>query len=409
MKKAVMIIILSMFIPAIIFAQQETGPVWIKNIPIDKVIEWRRHIHQNPELTFKEFNTSKYVAEILKSFGNIEIIRPTETSVLGILRGAQPGRTIAFRADLDALPVQEDTSLTFASTVKGVSHACGHDAHTAMLLGTAATLSKMQKDIHGTIYFIFQHAEEQHPGGAQEIIKSGVLKGVEAIFGMHVFSNGPAGYVGILPKGPASTAADGFYLVIQGKGTHGAMPQLGIDPIVIGSEIVLALQTVISRNIAPDDVAVISVGKFQAGDVPNVIPDKAEMAATIRTISESTRQLIAERIKVIIDNIVKANGATYNLNYIFSIPAIENDSALVDLAKASAKKILGEDKVFDAPRMSASEDFARYKDVAPECLITLGVGQGPTNHHPGFNIDESALINGVKTQIQIILDYLNQR
>lgn len=407
--KHFIIVIAAIFVPFLIFAINDTEPGWIKDIPMYKVIEWRRHIHQYPELTFNEINTSNYVADILKNLGNIEVIRPVKTSVVGILRGAHPGRTVAFRADMDALSVPEETGLPFASTVKGVSHACGHDAHTAMLLGTAATLSKMQGEINGTVYFVFQHAEEQHPGGALDIIKSGALKGINAIFGMHIFADYPAGRICILPKGPASTASDGFLLEIQGKGTHGAMPQLGIDPIVIGSEIVLALQTVVSRNVAPGDVAVVSVGKFQAGDVPNVIPEKAELAATIRTISESTRKLIAERIKVIIDHIVKANAATYKLDYIFSIPAIENDPALVDLAKASAIKILGSEYVSDEPRMSASEDFARYKDIAPECFMLLGAGPGPMNHNPGFNLDEAALINGVKTQIQIILDYLNKR
>lgn len=408
MKKALFIVLLSIFIPIAVFPQQAAEPAWVKNIPMDKVIEWRRHLHQYPELTFNEVNTSNYVADLLKSFGNIEIVRPTKTSVLGILRGGHPGRTVAFRADLDALPVPEETSLPFTSKVEGVSHACGHDAHTAMLLGTAATLSQMRSDIHGTVYFVFQHAEEQHPGGAQEIIKTGALKGIEAIFGMHIFTGHKAGHIGILPKGAASTASDGFYLVIQGKGSHGSMPHLAIDPVVIGSEIVLALQTVVSRNVAPGDWGVITVGMFRAGEVANVIPEKAELAATIRTIKETTRKLIAERVKAIIDNIVKANGASYNLDYVFSTPAIENDPALVDLAKASAEKILGSDLVDDEPRMSASEDFAKYKEIAPECLILLGAGSGPMNHNPGFNIDESSLINGIKTQIQIILDYLNR-
>jgi len=384
-------------------------PAWTQKVPADKIVEWRRQIHQNPELSFKETNTSNYVAEVLRSFGNIEVQRPAATSVLGILRGARPGKTVAFRADMDALPVQEETGLPFASTVQGVSHACGHDAHTAMLLGTAATLSKMQKDIVGTVYFIFQHAEEQDPGGSQEIIKSGALRDVEAFFGMHVFSGFSAGHIGILPKGAASTTADGFSLKIQGKGSHGSMPQLGIDPVVTGAEIVIALQTIVSRNVAPGETAVVSIGRFQAGTAPNVIPDTAELAATIRTISEPTRQLVAERVKTIVDSIAKAHGATYKLDYFYSYPAVQNDPALVDLAKASAAKILGAAQVHDVPRMPASEDFARYTDIAPSCFLELGVGSGPANHHPKFNLDEGALTNGVKAQVQIILDYLNQK
>ena len=209
---------------------------------------------------------------------------------------------------------------------------------------------------------------------------------------------------------PAASAADTFYLTIQGKGSHGSMPHLGVDPVLTGAEIVVALHTVVSRNVTPGEMTVISVGKFQAGDAPNVIPDTAEMAATIRTVTEPTRQLVADRIKTFVDSIVKANGATYKLNYVLGYPAVQNDPALVDLAKASVTKILGADYVVNSHDcMTASEDFAYYKGVAPECLIVLGVGEGVANHHPKFNINENALVNGVKAEVQIILDYLNQK
>lgn len=404
MKKLVVSVLLFVMCP-VIYGQSISKKVEQGG---DKVIEWRHHIHQQPELSFQEKNTADYVANVLKGLGNIEVTHPTATSVLGKLKGAKPGKTVAFRADMDALPVQEETGLPFASSVANVSHACGHDMHTAMLLGTATVLSGMQKDIAGTVYFIFQHAEEKAPGGATEIIKSGTLKGIDAIFGMHVIPNFPVGHVGLLPVGAASTASDGFTLTIQGKGSHGSMPQLGVDPIVVGAEIVSALQTVVSRNVTPGEMAVVSVGKFQAGNAPNVIPDKAELAATVRTVSDDTRQLVATRIKSLIDNICKAYGATYDLNYVFSYPAIQNDEALRSLAKASVTKILGEDQVFDAPRMPASEDFSYYKEVAPTYFMALGVGPGPANHSPKFNPDESALLNGVKAEVQILLDYLNQ-
>lgn len=372
----------------------------------DKVIEWRRHIHQNPELSFKENATADYVEQTLKSFGNIETSRPTPTSVLGILKGAKPGKTVAFRADMDALPVQEETGLPYASKVEGVSHACGHDAHTAMLLGTAATLSKMQKQLPGTVYFLFQHAEELYPGGAQEIIKSGALKGVDAFFGMHVVANLPVGTVGILPAGAASTNSDGFNLTIQGKGSHGSMPNMGIDPVVVGSAIVMNLQTVVSRSIAPGEMAVVTVGRFQSGNANNVIPETASLGATVRTISDSTRVLVSRRIKDIIESTCKAYGAKADLEYIFSYPAIQNDPGLVAMAKKSAVKAVGEKQVVDAPRMTASEDFSYYKEVAPTCFVVLGAGDGPANHSPKFKIDEAALSNGVKAEVQIIKDYL---
>lgn len=381
---------------------------WIKNIPTDDLIKWRRYIHENAEVSFKEVNTSKYVESILKSLGNIEILRPAKTCVVGILKGSKPGKTVAFRADMDGLPIQEETGLSFASKNKNVSHACGHDAHTAMLLATATTLSKMKDQINGTVYFIFQHAEEQAPGGALDIIKSGALNNVDAFFGMHVLPNFPIGHVGILPNGAASTTSDEFYLTIKGKGSHGSMPQLGIDPIVIGAEIVSALQTIVSRNVTPGEMTVVTIGKFQSGDAPNVIADKAELAASIRTTTDATRKLVETRVRSLVDNITKGYDATYDLEYVYNYPAIKNDIALNVLAKKSAVSVLGENNVFDAPMMTASEDFSQYKQIAPICFLSLGVGKGVANHNPKFNIDEKALENGVKAQVQIILDYLNQ-
>ena len=240
-----------------------------KQVSEKEIIEWRRHIHQNPELSFQEIQTSNYVADLLNSFGNFEVLRPTKTSVVGILKGGKPGKDVAFRADMDALPVQEETGLAYASVVPNVSHACGHDSHTAMLLGTAKALSGMKEDINGTVYFVFQHAEEQDPGGALDIINTGVLNDVDAFFAMHVLPNMPVGHIGILPNGAASTTSDGFN-----------MPHLGVDPIVIGSEVVNSLQTIVSRNVVPGDLAVISIGKFQSGiaNVP-VLCEVAEFKA----------------------------------------------------------------------------------------------------------------------------------
>lgn len=238
---------------------------FVNYIPAEDLITWRRHIHANPELSFEEEKTSQYVVNVLEKLGNIEIIRPVKTSVIGILKGAKPGKTVAFRADMDALPLEEETGLAFASKTENVSHACGHDTHTAMLLATATTLSKMQKQLKGTVYFVFQHAEEQAPGGALDIINSNALDKVDAFYGMHVLPNYPVGHIGVLPIGAASTTSDGFFLTIIGKGSHGSMPQLGVDPIVVGAEIVAAMQTIVSRNVTPGEMAVVTIGKFQSG------------------------------------------------------------------------------------------------------------------------------------------------
>lgn len=380
---------------------------WVNTIPEKDLIKWRRHFHENPELSYQEKETSQYVENVLRGLGNIEILKPAKTSVIGILKGVKPGKTVAFRADMDALPLQEETGLPFASKNSNISHACGHDAHTAMLLATATTLSKMQNQITGTVYFIFQHAEEQAPGGALDIVDSKALEKVDAFFGMHVLPNYPVGHIGILPDGAASTTSDGFYLTIIGKGSHGSMPHLGIDPIVVGAEIVTASQTIVSRSTPPGEMAVVTIGKFQFGEAPNVIADKAELAASIRTTSDETRKLVENRVKSLIENITKAHGATYDLDYILSYPAIQNDVTLNEKAKKSAIKILGSNKVFDAPIMTASEDFSYYNQVAPTCFMVLGVGDGVANHNPKFNLNEEALINGVKAQVQTILDYLN--
>lgn len=384
---------------------------WLANIPVKQMIEWRRHIHQNPELSYEEYKTSNYVEEILKSFGKIEIVRPTPTSVLATLKGKYEGKTILLRADMDALPMQEESDEDFASVVKNVAHTCGHDTHTAMLLATAKVLSEMQDQLHGTVKFIFQHAEEKNPGGAKEIIATGLLNDVDAAVGVHIIPRLKKGSIHIHLDGAATTAADGFFLNIQGKGSHGSMPQNGIDPIVVGTQIVNQLQTIPSRFTTPGELVVVSVGEFKSGDAPNIIPDKAYMSASVRTIQEDTRHKVAKRIHDIIENVCSTYGATYDLDYIYSYPAVINDKALSNLVMDSAKEVLGDDMVFEAPITSASEDFAYYREVAPICFVQLGGGSVEdgcefANHHPKFKIQEDSMINGVKTEVQAVLNFL---
>lgn len=382
---------------------------WQQWIPKNKIIQWRRHLHANPELSFEEHKTSQYIVEALESFDNIQVFRPTKTSVIGILKGNKMGKTVAFRADIDGIPVQEDKSLhNFTSNVDGISHTCGHDAHTAVLLGTASVLSRMQKEINGTVYFLFQHAEEVPPGGALNIISSGAIDNVDAFFGMHIIPDYPAGHIGILPP-IGSTTSDVFELTVIGKGTHGSMPHLGIDPIVIGAEIVQSIQSHLTRQTPPNETTVVSVGKFHAGDVANVIPEKAVLAATIRTSSAATRAQVEKTLKSIIENIVNSYGAKFYLDYQPGYPAIENNGKLTKLVRQSAIQAVGENNVFDAPAMMASEDFANYKKIAPICYFILGIGNGPANHNPSFNPDESSFENGVKVQVQTILNYLNNQ
>lgn len=384
---------------------------WFQQIPTEDMIRWRRHIHQNPELSFKEYHTSAYVEEILRSFGNIEIEHPTETSVLAIIRGTQKGKTILLRADMDALPMQEESGLPFASTVKQVAHTCGHDTHTAMLLATANVLNKMRDTLHGTVKLIFQHAEELNPGGSQAIVDSGCIDDADAVVGLHIIPNLPCGSIHVHSSGAATTAADGFFLHIQGKGSHGSMPQNGIDPIIVGTQIITQLQTIVSRMVTPGELAVISVGEFQAGEAANIIPDKAYMSASIRTVDETTRQKIAEHVKDIIQHTCKVYGAEYDLDYQFAYAAVINDAAVSRLVMESAAQVLGEEYVYEAPLTSASEDFSNYRQIAPVCFVQLGGGTaeegcGFANHNPKFMIREEAMVNGVKTEVQTVLNYL---
>ena len=384
---------------------------WFDKIPVEDMISWRRHIHENPELSFKEHKTADFVEEKLRSFGNIEIVKPTETSVLGVLRGAKEGKTILLRADMDALPMQEESGLPFESKVSGVAHTCGHDIHTAMLLATAKVLSELKDSLCGTVKFIFQHAEELNPGGAQGIIDSGLISDIDAAVGLHIIPNIECGSIHVHSVGAATTAADGFFLNIQGKGSHGSMPQNGIDPIIVGTQIINQLQTVVSRYTTPGELAVITVGEFKAGDAPNIIPDKAYMSASIRTISEETRKKVELRVKEIIDNTCKTYGATYDLDYQFAYPAVINDQTVSELVMNSAREVLGEAMVKEAPLTSASEDFSNYRQIAPICFVQLGGGTaeegcGFANHHPKFMINEESMISGVKTEVQTVLNFL---
>lgn len=252
------------------------------------VVRWRRHLHAYPELSFQETNTAEYIAGELATFGPLTITRPTPNSVVAELQGAAPGPCYALRADIDALPIQEVSDEAFCSTRPGVMHACGHDAHSAMLLGAASVLCRLQAQIKGSVRFIFQHAEEVPPGGAQQLVELGVLDGVEMIFGLHVMPNFPTGEVAI-KQGVFSASSDNFDIVLQGKGGHGSMPHLCIDPVTIGAEVVTALQQIVARKLDPLNAPVLTVATFQAGDSYNVIPDSARLAGTLRTHSRDVR------------------------------------------------------------------------------------------------------------------------
>ncbi|MCO6541478.1 MAG: amidohydrolase [Lactobacillus sp.] len=384
---------------------------WFQLIPQSEMINWRRHFHEYPELSFKEVKTSNYIIDILKSFGDIKITQPTPTSVLGTIVGQYPGKKILIRADIDGLPVTEETDLAFKSQNQGVMQACGHDTHAAILLATTKVLNDLRDQLHGTVQVIFQHAEEQVPGGAREIVASGQLHDIDAVIGLHIMTGLKAGSINIVTEGAATTGADAFEVTIQGRGSHGSMPQEGIDPITIGAEIVNQLHTITSRFTPPKDLNVVTVGQFQSGVAVNVLPDTAFIGGSVRTINEDTRQAIAQRIKKIIHNTCDTYGASYDLNYQFAYAAVINDGQLSQLVKASALDVLPAAMVPQGQMMSASEDFSAYAKVAPVCFFLLGGGDEAegypySNHSPKFIIDESSLINGVKAEVASVLNFL---
>ncbi|OTN87838.1 hypothetical protein A5819_000286 [Enterococcus sp. 7E2_DIV0204] len=383
-----------------------------EKMPQTDMVKWRRHLHQHPELSFHEVETAKYIKKVLADFPNLEVSSLTENSVIAILKGSKPGKTIALRADIDALPIVEEADVDFPSENPGVMHACGHDTHTAMLLGAIKTLTGMQDKIAGTVKFIFQPAEEEPPGGAKLLVEAGVMDDVDQVFGLHIAPNIPVGMVGTR-KGPASAASDVFTLKIQGKGSHGSTPDLSVDPIMIGVEIITNLNNIVSRNVSPFDNAVISIGEFNAGKTANVIPDTAKIQGTVRTNNKEVRAFIQKRIEGIIDGICKMYDATYDLDYLLGYSEVNNDSDATDIVMAAAEKVVGKERMFEALKMMGGEDFSAYTDVRPGSFFILGGGTaaegcGYMNHHPKFKIMEECFPVGAGMHTQIILDILGQ-
>ncbi|MHB1576593.1 MAG: amidohydrolase [Candidatus Dormibacteria bacterium] len=369
----------------------------------DDVVAWRRHLHAHPELGFQEHETARYVAQVLQEIGGLEITHPTATSVLARLRSTRPGRTIALRADMDALPVAEETGLPFSSQVPGVMHACGHDGHTAILLGAARLLSARREDLGGEVRFIFQHSEELAPGGAQELVAAGVMDGVEMVAGEHLRSLLEVGQVA-LSSGPVQAAADEFRISIKGEGGHAAYPQLAVDSVAIGAEVVSALQHVVSRQTDPFDTLVLSVTMFHAGTAENVIPPVAEMVGTVRAFREELRRQTEGRMDKIIRGITQGHGADYSFQYQYGYQPVVNDERVTGIVREALTRSLGEGSVIPATPTMGAEDFSAYQKMAPGVFFYVGAGnraKGLTrqHHHGLFAIDEDCLGIGVQAMV----------
>lgn len=392
-----------------------------------KVIEWRRHFHQYPELSNRETKTGAYIAEYMKSLG-LEVQYPVaKTGVVAILKTGKPGPVIALRADIDALPVTERNSLPFASKEKavfngqetGVMHACGHDSHTAILMGVATILTKSKGELKGTIKFLFQPAEEGAPqgeeGGAALMIKEGVLENpkVDAIFGMHISSMTPLGTITYRPGGLLA-ASDTYSITVKGRQAHGSAPWMGVDPIVVAAQIINGLQTIISRQSElTKEAAVITVGRLQAGIRENIIPEEAFMAGTIRTLDAGMQDKIHEKIKLTATKIAESAGATAEVTIRRGYPITYNDPALTEKMATSLERAAGKEKTMRINAATGAEDFSFFQQKVPGLFFFVGAlppGQdmstAPSHHTPDFMIDEKGFLTGIKAMLNVTVDYM---
>lgn len=377
----------------------------------DQLIADRRHLHAHPELAFEEHETAAFVAERLRSLG-IEVTTGVGgTGVKGVIRGGRTGRTVMLRADMDALPIHEESDKPYASTRPGVMHACGHDGHTAILLAVARILAGQRDALAGNVVLCFQPAEERPPGGAIKMIEDGVMDDpkVDAVFGLHLTST-PAGTVGVR-SGPSASAADTFTATIHGVGGHASRPHQAVDPVLIAANAVTTLHTIVSREVSPLDAAVITVGTIQAGTVANVIPPTATMSGTVRTFDQGVREKLARRIEATIVGIARAMGGDATVDYRFGYPILVNDPAMAELVRSVAHEVVGPERTRENPPTMASEDVGRFIDQATGCYFNVGVlneakGITVSNHNPGFDIDEDALPVGVAMLVGVVEHYL---
>jgi amidohydrolase len=377
----------------------------------DELVRDRRRLHANPELAFEEHETAALVAERLRSLGLEVQTGVGKTGVVGRLRGGQPGRTVLLRADMDALPIQEENEVEYRSTRPGVMHACGHDGHVAIMLGAARALAARRDRLAGTIVFAFQPAEERIPGGALGMIAEGVMDNpkVDAVFGLHLTLAAPVGAVRVRP-GPSMASADTFQAEILGRGGHASRPQFAVDPIRIAASVVTALHSIVSREIAPLQPAVITIGTIHAGTVSNVIPSSATLGGSVRAVDQQVRETMARRIQETIVGIARAMGGDARIDYRLGYPPVVNDAAMTELVAEVARQVVGEAAALGEPNM-ASEDVSYFLQRAPGCYFNLGVanearGLTGSNHHPRFDLDEDALPIGVEMLVRVAERYL---
>jgi amidohydrolase len=374
-----------------------------------QLVDWRRYLHAHPELSGEEARTSAFVAERLRALGLEPEVGVGETHGVTARIEAGRGPAIALRADMDALPIDEENEIPYRSTRPGAMHACGHDAHTAMLLGAAELLSARRASLRRPVRFVFQPSEERWPGGAAPMIRAGVLADCDRAFGIHIWSEMPTGTIGTRP-GPFMSSARDLRILVRGKGGHAAMPQQCIDPVVVAAQLVVALQTVVSRSIAMYESGVVSVTMVRAGSAGNVIPPDAELRGTVRTLSEAVFETVRTRIESVAAGIGQAFGATIEVDMSDGYPALVNDAGMVAAACEAARKVgIADSGVLTLPPQGGGEDFAYFAEAVPAAFVFVGARDEASDccyphHHPRFNVDERALPIGAALLAQVALD-----
>jgi len=382
----------------------------------EEIVELRHYFHRNPELSWKEKETTARIRSILEDLGyqNIKTgFGGTESGVTAELNPEKDGACIALRADIDALPIEEDNEVEYRSKNKGVMHACGHDAHAAMLIGVARILADIKDEIPGKVKMIFQPAEEAGiNSGGQIMVKEGVLEGVDAIAGMHIWANVPSGKVGFR-AGPIMASADIWEINVKGQGGHGSMPQNAVDPTIAAATLISTMQTVVSREIDPQETVVLSIGHIEAGNAPNVIPETAKLTGNVRTTNRETREIVPAKMERIMQGVCSALRCEGQLEFTNIYPVTVNDPDMTEVARAVAVEMYGSETAEEAPLMLGSEDFSYYEEKVPGTFFLLGCGnadKGTDNQHhsPRFNVDDDVLDKGMAIMAGIAWEYLSE-
>ncbi len=378
----------------------------------DELVAIRRDIHRHPELGMEEVRTAGIAADYLEKLG-IEVQRAVggTTAVVGLLRGARPGKTVALRADMDALPIKDQKDVDYKSTVDGKMHACGHDGHTAMLMGTAKVLAGLRGELSGNVKFLFQPAEEG-PGGAEPMVKAGVMRGVDGVFGAHLFSDLPVGQIGVR-SGPASAAASSFQLKIKGHGGHAAHPNQGVDAIALTGQVITALQTIVSRETDPVEPAVLTIGTINGGYRRNVICDEVTMTGTIRTLDPALHERVPRRMEAIVKGITESMRGGYELQVRFGYPSVVNAPEMAEICSGAATAVVGAGNVIIVPPTMGAEDFSYFAREVPGMFFRVGGNNAAKGliypgHHSKYDFDEDALPIGVAVMALSALEFLAQ-